>query len=450
MSKARSKIKLCIVSILTIIGLLLTFVSFVVPTTSTTFNSFFGAINFGYDIAGGRLTVYEVANEDLTDTVKNERLISTVTRLQSNFSQYGFTFTKHDYTIRVTTSKTDDSEMSKLLSLGGSSYDLQSIIAGENGITFNTSSSEWNADGSITQEYVKSCKLLPSQANGVEDVYPVSIEFTEEGKRLFKEMTTEIANDSQNKKLYMYLNGTVYNSSGFEVTSAQESLELYSTSQGAATSLMIQINALAKPLSLSKVVDDFVTAGLNTGTGEFFGNVQILLIIAILSAFVAGVIYLFVKYKIMGLLGAVSMLLFVSIYAFLLQSIPLVLIDLNGLLGVLLTLGLLYFGMVGIFERVRKEYASGKKIPNSVQSAFRKSVLPVLERYVFLLILSVILYIVGTVALQAFAVALFVGLFVNYFVLFVALRGMSNSYIVVNSTKNSHYNLKREEVKNEI
>ena len=106
--------------------------------------------------------------------------------------------------------------------------------------------------------------------------------------------------------------------------------------------------------------------------------------------------------------------------------------------------------MVDIFERVRYEYSLGKKIPNSVTSAFKKKTLPVLEKSVFLIILCAVFYIVGTPALKAFAVTLFVGLFVNYFTLFVALRGTCLSYININATRKKLYNLKREATHNEI
>jgi len=448
MSKARSKIKLCIVAILTIIGLFLTFVSFVVPTTNTTFNSFVGAINFGYDIGGGRLSVYEVSDEILSESIFDEKLDETVTFLKNSFASYGFDVTRQGDTVRIEVSNYDDSEMTTLLSLGGSSYDLQTIIAGEDGISFNSSSSEFDAEGSVTEEYIKSCTIEASQESDGEDVYPVTIEFTEDGQELFLDLTQDIIDDSGS--LYMYINGTVYNSDGFSLTTAVSSLTLYSTSQQSAQALKLQVDALAKPLTLSTIVDDYVTSGLNTGTGSFFGNIKVLLTIALSAVLLACIIYLIIKYRMLGVLATVSIFIFIVLYAFLLQSIPLVLIDINGLLGVLFAFALLFFNMTSIFERVRQEYALGKKITNSVQTAFRKKVLPTLERYVFLLLFCAVAYITGSSAIGAFVVALFVGLFVNYFVLFVALKGMSSSYLVINSTKKTYYNLKREEVKNEI
>ena len=107
-------------------------------------------------------------------------------------------------------------------------------------------------------------------------------------------------------------------------------------------------------------------------------------------------------------------------------------------------------GIVTVFEKIKAEYQSGKKIPNSVTSGFKKNVLPTLERYVFMLIICAVFFIVGTPALKAIAVSAFVGLFVNYFTLFVVLKGVCKTYLPINSTNKKLYNLKREAVKNEI
>ena len=120
------------------------------------------------------------------------------------------------------------------------------------------------------------------------------------------------------------------------------------------------------------------------------------------------------------------------------------------MVGVLLVYAVLVGNMVSIFEKIRSEYASGKKIPNSVQSGFKKNVLPVLERYIFLLIICAVMFIVGSTALKAIAVNVFVGLFVNYFTLFVALRGICSLYLPINSTNKKLYNLKRGDIKHEI
>lgn len=450
MSKTRSKIKLIIVAILTILGLLLTFVSFVVPTTNTTFKGFFNAINYGYDLSGGRLVTYKIANPEIyTEDEISSRLDESVYRLNSAFSSRGFNVTKQGKTIRIEVSTYNNDNISNLMSRVGSNVDILSMIGAEKGISFNTDSSKYDAEGSITSEYVAGCELGASQANGAESIYPITIKFTEEGQELIKEMTSTIANDSS-KKLYMYLNGNNYYSSGFEMSNAVSSIVLSSTSQDAAVALYLQVSALAKPIQLSTVSDDLISGGLGTSIGGFFGNPMTMLYIALGVSLLAVTILLIVRYRMLGLLALMSFGVFISVYAFLLQSIPLVIMDLNGILGVALTFFLLSATMVDIFERVRYEYSLGKKIPNSVTSAFKKKTLPVLEKSVFLIILCAVFYIVGTPALKAFAVTLFVGLFVNYFTLFVALRGTCLSYININATRKKLYNLKRRATHNEI
>ena len=450
MSKTRSKIKLIIVAILTILGLLLTFVSFVVPTTNTTFKGFFNAINYGYDLNGGQLVTYKVAEpENYTEEELSTALDETVFRLSSAFSSRGLNVTRQGDTVRIEVSTYDSSSISDLMTRAGAS-DIFTLIGAEKGISFNTDSSNADAEGSITTEYVAGCELGSSQANGSESVYPITINFTPKGQELLKEMTKS-TDSSSTKKLYMYLNGNNYYSSGFEMSSGGvSSITLSSSSQEAAVALYLQVSALAKPLQLTVVSNNTITGGLSTAVGNFFGNPMTMLYVAIALSLLAIIVLLIVRYRMLGVLSIMSFGIFIAVYAFLLQSIPLVSMDLCGLLGVAFTFYLLAGAMVDIFERVRYEYSLGKKIPNSVTSAFKKKALPTLEKYVFLIILCAVFYIVGSVSIKSFAVSLFIGLFVNYFTLFVALRGTCLSYININPTKKKFYNLKREATHNEF
>ena len=447
MSKTRSKIKLCIVAVLTIIGLILTFVSFVIPTTNTTFRGFFGAINLGYDINGGRLAVFEIADDNMSSQNKDMYLDESLLKLRNAFESEGYNITRQGDTIRIEASKYDDENMTDLLGRAGSTSDLMDLIGSSEGISINTSSSDANAEGSITSEFIDRCEWGPNtQGAG----YRVSIIFTEAGQEMLREMTQGII-DSGSGSVYIYLDGQNYNSlSASDMLGAMTSIDLYSESTEAAESLAIRVNALAKPATLRKIVDNEVTSGLNTDLSAFFGNMEMLTIIFLAILLLATIIFLLVRYRVLGLLATVSLGIFLSVYAFLLQSIPLVVLDLNGLLGVMFVYALLVSSIVEIFERIRFEYKQGKKIPNSVMSAFRNKTLTVLEKYLFVVIMCAIFYIVGGAGLKYFAVSTFIGMFVNYFVLFVALRGTCYSYININSTRKNFYNLKREVGKNEI
>ncbi|MBQ3047482.1 MAG: hypothetical protein IJD48_00505 [Clostridia bacterium] len=438
MTKKRCKVKLVLVSILTLIGLFLTFFSFVIPTTNTTFRGFFNAVNYGYDVNGGQLSVYECNDDSIVGEELDNKLSHTVAKLNAAFNGMGLNVTKQGDQVRIEISNADMHDVSNLSTTYG--VNILSMIGAEKGISFN-GGDKYNDAGSITGEYIEKCTY------SYQNQWVVNIEFTEEGKQLFKEMTGKLA--SETKPVKMYVNGEQYGS-GFEISSAISSLTLTATNQQTAEALSLQISALAKPVNLSQISSDVISPGLNTSVKGFFGNQQTLMIVGVIVMFAGLVAFLCIRYRMLGLMGTMSLLIFVVLYSFLLQSIPLVLMDVNGIMGALATFVLLGAGMISIFERIRQEYAVGKKIPNSVRSGFKKTLMPVLEKYIFGALFAAVLFIVGTVGLKAFAVNVFVGLFVNYFVLFVVLRGLSNYYITINPTKKDAYNLNREARKNEI
>ena len=442
MTKKRSIVKLCIISVLTLIGLFLTFFSFVIPTTNTTFKGFFNAINYGYDINGGVLAVYEPYDDTLAGYDLENKVDTTIARLNSSLSSLGFNITKHNNNIRVEISNASYKNVVNKYS--AYNVDILSLLGTTEGVYFSSSSSDAKAEGYVSGEY------LESSTFGYSNQWYVSINFTEEGKTKFKELTTKIANGEGDGKLYVFVDGQLYNSEGFDITNGVSNLTLTATNQQAAEALSVQFSVLAKPMLFNQVISDTISAGLNSSNGSFFGNQSALLLTALILIVVATFVFFCVRYKVLGALACLSMAIFTVVYSFLLQSIPLVLMDMNGVLGVLATYVLLVSGIITIFEKIRIEYSSGKKIPNSVMSGFKKNLLTTLEKYVFVLILAAVFFIVGFTPLKTIAVNVFVGLFVNYFTLFVVLRGLCKIYLPINSTNKKLYSLKREGSKNEI
>ena len=441
MSKKRCKVKLWLIAILTLVGLFLTFVSFVIPTTNTTFNGFFNSINYGYDVSGGKLAMYEAYDDGLIGDELSSKLQNAVTKLNSSLGELGLYATKQGDQVRIEISESDYNNVEALYK--NYQVDIFGLIGSEKGITFSSDSSTYNAEG-----YVDGADISESHYQYINGSWCVVINFTNSGTTKFKELTQKVA-DSADQKLYMYINGTSYGS-GFEISNSISSLTLTATNQQTAEALALEISALAKPLNLKQVSNYVITPGLNTSTKAFLGNEKTLLLVALSLVFVSSLVFLVVRYRMFGVLTIMANLIFVVIYSFLLQSIPLVGMSFNGIMGVLLVYALLFSGEVEIFEKIRSEYALGKKIPNSVRSGFNKNVLTTLEKYVFGLVFCGVLYIVGSVGLKELAVNVFVGLFVNYLILFAILRGVCALYMPINSTNKKSFNLKREGKRNEI
>ena len=441
MSKKRCKVKLWLIAILTALGLFLTFASFVIPTTNTTFNGFFNSINFGYDVSGGKLAIYKSSNDEILGDELNKKLAGTVSKLNSSLGNIGLYATKQGNEVRIEISNSDYTQVESLYT--NYQVDVFGLIGAEEGITFSSSSSDAKAEG-----FVDGADISESHYEYINNTWCVVVNFTDSGKTKFKTLTQKVV-DGSDKKLYMFINGSQYGS-GFELENSISSLTLTATNQQTANALSLEISCLAKPLNLKQVSNSIITPGLNTSTRAFLGNEKVLLLVALSLVFVSSIVFLIVKYRMFGVLSLLANLIFVVVYCFLLQSIPLVSMNFNGVMGVLLVYFLLFVGEITIFEKIKSEYALGKKIPNSVKSGFNKNVLPTLEKYIFGLVFCAVLYIVGSVGLRAVAVNVFVGLFVNYFILFAVLRWVCSLYMPINSTNNKRFNLKREGKRNEI
>ncbi len=445
MTKKRSIVKLCIIAALVVIGLVLTFASFIIPTTTTTFNGFFKAINFGYDVNGGYVAMYEPADSSITGYELENNVKKTVSKLNSALGGFGFNITQQNNNVRVEISEVSFRELSSKYNV-----DVFGLIGAEKGITFSSSSSNELEEGFVSGKHITKCTYsYASQINSDgSDGYVITIEFDEEGKKAFKELTQKIADDSG--KLYMYMNGEDASNGGYDMESGVSSLTLTTTTEASARAMTMQLNTLAKPMEFNTLMSGKTSAGLNTSTGFFIGNETTLILFAIAIIFVASVVFTCVRYRILGVMGSVSLLVFTILYTFLLQSIPLVMLDFSGIMGVLVVFALLVASNITAFEKIKKEYAIGKKIPNAVTSGFRKTFLPTLEKYCLLLIASVIFYLVGIAGLKTFAVSLFIGLFVNLFTVYVVTRGLCKIYLPINSSNKKLYNLKREAIKDEV
>ena len=450
MTKKRSIVKLCIIAVLVIIGLVLTFASFIIPTTTTTFSGFFKAINYGYDVNGGYVAMYEPADDKISGYELEQNVLETVAKLNSALGGEGFKVTKQNNNIRIEVSNTSLYELNQKYGYSSEGA-IFSLIGSKRGIEFSSSSDAENlGDDFVSGKHIKSVSYsYAGQINSDgSDGYVVSIEFDEEGKTAFKALTQKIANDSG--KLYMFMNGEDASNGGYDMSSAVSSLTLTAPSEVSAKAITLQLSTLSKPLQLDIKMNGPINAGLNTTNKFFFGNQKTLLLFAIAILFIASVVMLCVRYRILGAMASGAILIFTIIYTFLLQSIPLVLLDFSGIMGVLATYALLMAGFISNFEKIKKEYAIGKKIPNAVTSGFRKTILPTLEKYCILLVACGVFYLVGVGGLKSFAVSLFIGLFVNFFTIYVVTRGLCKILLPINSSNKKLYNLKREATKNEV
>ena len=135
---------------------------------------------------------------------------------------------------------------------------------------------------------------------------------------------------------------------------------------------------------------------------------------------------------------------YIILYLFFLQAIPLVQLTLEGIAGIILSIGMAIDANIIIFERIKEEYATGKRLSTAIKTGFRKGMPAIIDSNITTFIASIILMIFGTGSIQGFAMTLFIGVAVSMFTALIVTRGLINMYYALNPNKAEFYSLRRE------
>ncbi len=97
-------------------------------------------------------------------------------------------------------------------------------------------------------------------------------------------------------------------------------------------------------------------------------------------------------------------------------------LTLPGIAGILLTIGMAVDANVLIFERMREEFRSGKKLWSAITAGYDRAFVTIMDANVTTLITGVILFMFGSGPIRGFAVTLCAGIMVSLFTALVVTR----------------------------
>jgi len=431
MSKKKSIKRYTFAVIVTIVGILLTVCSFTVPFTTTDFNGFANSIKMGLDLKGGVVAVYNTIQ--LEEGELSDQIEATISRLTDLLSDKGYTeasITKQGTSqIRLEVPDVEDTDT------------LLSLIETPDILEFK-SENDVEADAELTGRNIVSVAY-----NYQDSQHGISIQFDSEGTRIFETLTTNAYNatEEDDKKIYIFLGTTLisYPTVSSIITSGNTFISGGWSTQSEAEDFKLKI--LSGTYSIQLIIDSTSVISPTLGEGALEGAL-IAGLIALLIIFA----FMIIRYRVMGLISCFVLVIYLLILMFLLQAVPLVQLTLPGIAGIILSLGMSIDGNIIIFERIREEYASGKKIPASFKSGFNKSVSAILDANITTIIAAIVLSIFGTGPVQGFAIVLLLGIVVALFTSLVVTRSLLNLYLPFNSTNAKKLNLTREESIDEL
>jgi len=172
-----------------------------------------------------------------------------------------------------------------------------------------------------------------------------------------------------------------------------------------AQELANQIKSGALPFNLTKISQETVGAELGASalpTSLMAAGIGIILIL----------IFMLVMYRISGLMADIALLIYIGVVALIL-GLGRVNLNLSGIAGVVLSIGMAVDANCIIFERIKEELRLGKSIKAGVESGFNRAFSAILDSNITTIITCVILYLSGIGAVTGFAITLGLGVIVS-------------------------------------
>ena len=228
----------------------------------------------------------------------------------------------------------------------------------------------------------------------------VRFELTRAGGRRFADMTSR----NVGNHLAILLDGRVQGPPPVIVTAINASgrIEMRGRSLEEANDLALVLRAGALPAPLHVVQEGEL--GPSLGQDSIRDGVRASLLAVGFVLLVMGVYY-----GVSGLLavGALGLYILYSLGGLALFGFTL---TLPGLAGFALSIGMAVDANVLVFERIREELDAGKTIRAAVNEGFRHAMSAIIDSNVTTALTATILYLVGTEAVQGFALTLLIGI----------------------------------------
>jgi len=270
----------------------------------------------------------------------------------------------------------------------------------------------------LTGRYLKRAEL---GFNQVTSKSLVSLEFNDEGAKIFEELTGK----NVGKILAIYIDGIPISLPVIQekITGGKAQITGQFTI-GEAKELARNLSAGALPAPITLISQQTV--------GPILGKISLERSLkAGIFGFLVILIFMILFYRIPGFFASISLLIYVAFNLVLYKLIP-VTLTLAGIAGFLLSMGMAVDANILIFTRMREEARQGKNFLISLEEGFRRAWPSIRDGNSSTILVGLVLFNLGMSFVKGFAFTLvlgnFIGLFTAIFITNNLLRIFSNLF----------------------
>lgn len=146
-------------------------------------------------------------------------------------------------------------------------------------------------------------------------------------------------------------------------------------------------------------------------------------------------IFMFAFYRLPGIVANVALAIYGVVLLGVLNFIDATM-TLPGIAGFILSMGMAVDANVIIFARIKEEMKLGTSVMASVDAGFNKAFLAILDSNVTTLIITAVLFVLGTGPIKGFAVTLTFGILASMFTAITVTRVMLKLFLLVTKIEN--------------
>lgn len=445
MLKKNSIVKFVLLAIIAVLGILLCVCPFNIPSSSNVYKGFLYSIEKGIDLEGGVSALYKCTLPDGSLTNIDKSIDSSIDKLRAALSRDGY--------IDLSVARQGNNKVRIEMAGARDTDNIFSYIEDYKEISMTIE--KYSENSSLPKVYVSSSDISTAYLNYDYDnsAYGVTIEFNSTSKQNLQQLK-DFAEKTTDSKIYIYLGefstqnllaelsaGDLDFNSIFITASSEGSYSTSSSTEAATIAYSIVAGSLDVKLELME------TSLIDPALGS---NVMLLLGIASGVSVLIAFIFLLIRYRELGLLGILSLVFFLIFNAFFLQAIPFVVLNLAGIFGIVLSFVLALISNMFVFEKIRDEYAIGKKLYLACKGGFKKSLWGILDSHVILILACIFIWIFAPASIKCFGITLLIGTLLSMFSSLLMTKYFVKIYLPINSTKAKRLNLYRDNSVKEI
>lgn len=268
---------------------------------------------------------------------------------------------------------------------------------------------EWKDTG-LSGKQLKRAEVVTDQRTSA---VQVSLQFDEEGSKLFEDITRR----NIGKTVAIFLDQEPLSIPRVnEAISGGQAVITGDFTYQEAKMLAQRLNTGALPVPVELISQQ--TVGATLGADSLHRS-----LLAGLIGFALIMVFMILYYRLPGLIAVVALCLYVALTLGIFKLLGITL-TLAGITGFILSIGIAVDANVLIFERLKEELRSGKSLKTAIEEGFARAWTSIRDGNTSTLITCVFLVMMGTGFVKGFAITLIIGILVSLFTAITVTRIM--------------------------